>query len=150
MKVSDLLNNPAGLTGLPAREEIKLKAGRGADFRNQLVKAENSNYEQHLERLVNEIIKQGEILAKRVDVGELRAYRRLISEFLEVAIGNSKKFFKQSLLDRRGRRKVYATIKNINTELDLLTQDVITGEKDNISLLQRLDDIRGLILDLFM
>ena len=80
----------------------------------------------------------------------MRIYRKLISEFLDVAVGNSKKFSKKSLLDRRGRHKVYAVIKNINTELDLLTQDVMSGEKDNISLLQRLDDIRGLILDLFM
>jgi uncharacterized protein YaaR (DUF327 family) len=150
LKVSDLLNNSASLAGRPIRDESKLKAGRSADFRNQLVKAEGSNYEQHLERLVNEIFKQGESLAKRIDVGELRIYRRLISEFLDVALGNSKMFSKQSLLDRRGRRKVYAIIKNINTDLDLLTQDVMTGEKENISLLQRLDDIRGLILDLFM
>ena len=150
MKVQDTLTNSAGMSGVPAKDDIKLKAGRGADFRNQLVKAEDSNYQQHLEKLVDNIIKQGENLSKRIDVRELKIYRKLISEFLDTAIGNSRKFSKQSLLDRRGRHKVYAIIKNINTELELLTQDVINGEKDNISLLQRLDDIRGLILDLFM
>lgn len=150
MKVSDSLSNPAGVSGLPIKDDVKLKAGRSADFRNQLAKAEDNNYEQHLERLVNDIVRQGETLARRIDVRELMLYRKLISEFLDVAVGNSKKFSKKSLLDKRGRHKVYAIIKNINAELDLLTQDVMNGEKDNISLLQKLDDIRGLILDLFM
>lgn len=150
MKVRETLGNASGMSSLPVKDDAKVRHGRGAEFHNQLTKAENTNYEQHLQKLVNDIVKQGEILAKRVDVRELRIYKGLISEFLELAVGSSRKFSKQSLLDRRGRHKVFALIKNINEELDLLTQDVMSGEKDNISLLKRLDDIRGLILDLFM
>ena len=150
MKVRETLGNTSGMPSLPVRDDAKVRSGRGAEFHNQLVKAENTNYEQHLEKLVNDIVRQGETLAKRIDVRELMMYKGLISEFLELALGNSKKFTKQSLLDRRGRHKVFALVKNINAELDLLTQDVMNGEKDNISLLKRLDDIRGLILDIFM
>lgn len=150
MKVRDSLNNPAGISGMAAREDVKVAPGKGSEFRNRLARAEDSNYEQQLEKLVKDIIRQGETLAKRIDVRELRNYRRLISEFLDSALGSSRKFSKQSLLDRRGRHKVYAIIKNINSELDLLTQDVINGEKDNISLLKRLDDIKGLIMDLLI
>ncbi|MEN6316971.1 MAG: YaaR family protein [Clostridiaceae bacterium] len=150
MKVNDLLSNHAGVPGMPAKDDMKVKPGRNADFRSHLAKAEENNYEQHLEKLVKDIVSQGETLAKRIDVKELRTYRRLIAEFLDLALGNSKKFSKQNLLDRRGRRKVYAIIKNVNEELDLLTQDVMNGEKENINLLKRLDDIRGLILDLLM
>lgn len=150
MKVNETHSGSSGVLGLPARDDKKVNAGRSADFRSQLVKAEDSNYEMHLERLVRDIISQGETLAKRVDIRELKVYKRLISEFLELAIGNSKKFSKKSMLDRRGRRKVYAIIKSINGELDQLTEDVLNGERDSIGLLKRLDDIRGLILDLFM
>lgn len=150
MKVSDTLGNSAGLTGLPSKDDTKVKTGRGAEFRSQLLRAEDSNYEQHLERLVQDIVKQGDVLAKKIDIRELKVYRKLIAEFLDVALGNSRKFSKRSLLDRRGRHKVFAVINNINSELDLLAQDVLQGEKDNIGLLQRLADIRGLILDLFM
>lgn len=150
MKVSDTLGNMAGLTGLPAKDDTKIKPGKNGEFRNQLSRAEDSNYEQHIERLVQDIVKQGDILSKKIDIRELKTYRKLIAEFLDVALGNSRKFSKKSILDRRGRHKVFAVIKNINNELDLLTQEVLQGEKDNISLLQRLADIRGLILDLFM
>ncbi len=150
MKVQETRGNSLGMPNLTAKEDMKVKSGRGAEFHNQLVKAENENYEQHLEKLVNDIVRQGQMLAKRVDVRELMIYKGLISEFIEMALGGSRKFSKQSLLDRRGRHKVYALVKNINAELDLLIQDVMSGEKDNISLLKRLDDIRGLIMDIFM
>ncbi len=150
MKISDTLGNTAGLPGLPTKDDTKVRPGRSGEFRNQLSRAEDSNYEQHLDRLVKDIVKQGDILAKKIDIRELKVYKKLIAEFLDLALGNSRKFSKRSILDRRGRHKVFAIVKNINTELDLLTQDVLQGEKDNISLLQRLADIRGLILDLFM
>ena len=150
MKVSDTLGNTAGLAGLPIKDEAKVKPGRAGEFRSHLSRAEDSNYEQHLERLVQDIVKQGDTLAKKVDIRELKVYKKLIAEFLDVALGNSRKFSKKNILDRRGRHKVFAIITNINSELDLLAQEVLQGEKDNISLLQRLADIRGLILDLFM
>ena len=134
---------------MPVKDDVKIKAGKNADFQNQLAKAEDLGYEQRLEKLVQDITNQGETLSKRVDVRELKIYKKLIAEFLETALGNSRKFSKKSLLDRRGRHKVYAIVQSINDELDRLTQDVLNGEKDNINLLRRLEDIRGLILDLY-
>lgn len=149
MKVSDLLNNPAGLKDLPIKDGIKNRTDHGVDFGNHLSIACDMSDTQHLQRLVETITKQGQSLAAHIDIRELRIYKKLIAEFIEAAVWSSKKYSKKSLLDRRGRRKVFAIIKSINDELELLTQDVLSGEKDNISLLQRLDDIRGLILDLF-
>lgn len=150
MKVSDTLSNPAGTPGLPVKDDARIRPSGRNEFRSRLAKVEDGNYEQHLQKLAEDIAKQGEILAKKVDIRELKVYRRLIAEFLDVALGNSRRFSKKSLLDRRGRHKVYAIVRNINSELDLLTQDVLRGESENLSLLQRLADIRGLILDLFM
>ncbi|NMA33594.1 MAG: YaaR family protein [Clostridiaceae bacterium] len=149
MKISDTLSNAAGLSGLPVKDEKKVKPGKRGEFRNRLKQAEDANYEEHLKSLVEEIIAQGERLAERVDIRELKIYKKLIAEFLDLAIGNSKKFSKRSLLDRRGRHRVFAIVRNINEELEQLTQDILQGEKENIRLLQRLADIRGLILDLF-
>jgi uncharacterized protein YaaR (DUF327 family) len=150
LKISDTLGNTAGLAGLQVKDDTRIKSGRTGEFKNLLTRAEDGNYEQHLERLVQDIVKQGDILAKKIDIRELKVYKKLISEFLSLALGNSRKFSKKSILDRRGRHKVFAIVKNINNELDLLTQEVLQGEMDNIRLLQRLADIRGLILDLFM
>lgn len=150
MKIIDLEKNPSGVPNLPAKGGKKVSAGKEADFRSQLARAEGNSYEQHLEALVDEIIKQGEKLSKKVDVREFRDYKKLISEFLDSALGKSMKFSKRSLLDRKGRHKVYALVKRINEEVEMLARDVMDGERDNIGLLKRMDDIRGLILDMIL
>ena len=65
-------------------------------------------------------------------------------------MAHSHSFTKKSFLDRRGRHRVYAIIKKINEELIELTNEVIKSEQNNLSILKKLDDIRGLILDLLL
>lgn len=150
MKVRESLSNPSNVAGLPGKEERKVSESRESGFQEQLKHVENRNYEERLKELMDGITQQGEKLAKKNDIRELKIYKKLISEFLDEAVSNSHKFSKQSFLDRRGRHRVYAVIKRVNEELELLTQDVLKEEKDNIKILQRLDDIRGLILDIVM
>jgi uncharacterized protein YaaR (DUF327 family) len=52
-------------------------------------------------------------------------------------------------LDRRGRHRVYGIIKLIDENLDELALELIKEEKDTIAVLNRIDEIRGLLLDIF-
>lgn len=122
----------------------------GRSFLETVQKAEDGNIVTRLREKADEIVKQGEKLAEKVDIKELRVYKKLISDFMDEAVGNSRKFSRQSFLDRRGRHKVYAVIKKVNEELDELTREVLQGERDRIKILKKLDDIKGLILDIMM
>lgn len=150
MKVSETLSQPSNVTSIAGSGERKTSEIKGESFQSQLKRAEGQNIEERINLLVQGIVEQGEKLSKRTDIRELKKYKKLISEFLDETIGNSRKFSKESFLDRRGRYKVFATVKKINEELDGLTRDVLSEEKDNIKILQRLDDIRGLILDIIL
>ena len=121
-----------------------------ASFFETVKNAEERNVLERLREKAGEIAAQGEKLADKIDIKELRAYKKLISDFMDEAVGNSRKFSKQSFLDRRGRHKVYAVIKQVNEELDELTREVLREEKDRIKILKKLDDIKGLILDIVM
>lgn len=150
LKVEDTLSNRSNLidiTQIESRQGIEVK---DSDFQGQLQQAEYKNYKGKLDQLAEQIFEQGRKVEKKADVKELIAYKRLISEFLSEFMNNTYKFSKQSSLDRRGRYRVYSTIKKINQELDNLTEDILSSQKDNLKVLQRLDDIRGLILDLLM
>ena len=150
MKVREALTQPSNLTGVAGRDERKISEVKENNFHSQLRRVEGQNLEERINNLVNQILEQGEKLAKKMDIRELKKYKKLISEFLDEAVDNSHKFSKESFMDRRGRYKVYGTIKKINEELEGLTKDVLSEEKDNINILQRLEDIRGLILDIVM
>ena len=150
MKISETLNQSSTVLGITEKEDRKVSESKDANFQSKLKRIEGQNHEERLQGFVDQIIKQGKKLGEKVDIRELKIYKKLISEFLSEAVNDSHKFSKENFLDRRGRYRVYATVKKVNNELELLTKDVLNEEKDNIKILQRLDDIRGLILDLIL
>lgn len=150
MKVNDTLNNMRNVSDLANKEDRKTINSSGTNFNTHLKKMNGENQDEKLRELAKNIIGQGEKFSKRIDISELKAYKRMISEFLDEAVSGSNKFSKESFLDRRGRHRVYATVKKVNKELDDLTQEVLKSERDNIKILTSIEDIRGLILDIVL
>lgn len=150
MRIKETITNAANMHETGNKDDKKIMDGKETSFRNHLNSLEQISYEERIKYLVGKIEKQGEKLGQKIDLKELKIYKRLISEFLDEAVNNSYKFSKDSSLDRRGRYKVFATVKKINKEIDQLTKDILNGEKDNIAVLKKIEDIRGLVLDLLI
>lgn len=150
MKISNSPKKMSNLINTSPGDDKRVTDIRPASFNEHMAKAQDRHYEERIAVLIDEINKQGEKLSKKVDIKELAIYKKLISEFLEEAVNNSHKFSKENFLDRRGRYRMYAIIKKVNQQLDALTEEVLREEKDNLRILQRLDDIRGLLLDMLM
>ncbi|MGV8146885.1 MAG: YaaR family protein [Alkaliphilus sp.] len=104
----------------------------------------------HLEKLYSQIDQQSGRLSEKLNINEVVRYKKLVKEFLNIAVKNSHQFSKQNFLDRRGRHRVYCIVKNVDRELDELTKDFLSQEVDRLSIIKRLDDIRGLLLDVLM
>jgi uncharacterized protein YaaR (DUF327 family) len=150
MKVREGIGTPKKIGEVHTKEEKRVVESKNISFQNQLKKAENQNYDEYLKRLMDDIFNQGEKLSKKIDIMELKRYKALISEFLLEATSNSQKFNKDSFLDRRGRHRTFVTVKKVNEELEALTKEVLNNEKDNIKILNKIGDIRGLILDMVL
>lgn len=150
MKIRHSFERASGLQGALRQEEKKVKEARSTSFQAQYRKTQEESTQEKIERLLTDISKQAEVLEKRMDIGELKVYKQLISEFLHETVNNSHMFFKESMLDRRGRHRVWAMVKRVNDELEKLTQEVLKEEKDNIRILSCMEDIRGLLLDIIM
>ena len=58
-------------------------------------------------------------------------------------------FSRENFLDRRGRHRVYGIIRLIDSNLDELASELVEDEKDHLSILARIGEIRGLLLDIF-
>jgi uncharacterized protein YaaR (DUF327 family) len=63
-------------------------------------------------------------------------------------VSRSHKFTRENFLDRKGRHRVYTMIKLVNKELDELAMELIKDEKDHIVILNKIDEIRGLLIDI--
>lgn len=131
-------------------ESVAVRQKDAPSFDTQLGRTFHNAQEERLMQLAKEVEAQGKKLASRVDVGEMRAYRRLISSFIEEAVAGFGRFSKESFLDRRGRHRVYATVKTISERLEALAKEVVKAEKDNLAIAGHIEDIRGLVLDLLL
>lgn len=110
---------------------------------------EEAGLAERLNLMMQEITMQGDKIVKRMDVTDMRKYRTLIKEFMNEIVNRSHKFSRENFLDRRGRHRVYGIIRLVDEKLDELAQELVKGECDKISILAKVDEIRGLLLDIF-
>ena len=119
------------------------------DFKFTLMsKIEEDGLAERLDGMMKEIVQQGKKLTKRMDIRDMKHYRTLIKEFLNEVVNRSHKFSRENFLDRRGRHRVYGMIKRVDEALDELAGELIKDEKDSIAILDKVDEIRGLLLDI--
>ena len=121
----------------------------GEDFKFTLMSSiEEAGLSERLSVMMQEITMQGEKLGKHMDVRDMKHCRRLIQEFMNEIVNRSHKFSRENFLDRRGRHRVYGMIKRVNVVLDELAGELIKEEKDTLAILSKVDEIRGLLLDI--
>lgn len=109
---------------------------------------EDQELQARLSHMLDEISAHGKKLAKHTDVRDMKYYRELIRGFMNEIVSRSHKFTRENFLDRKGRHRVYTMIKLVNEDLDELAQELIKDEKDRIFILNKIDEIRGLLLDI--
>ena len=119
------------------------------DFKFTLMSSiEEDGLAARLQVMMEEITMQGKKLGKHMDVRDMKHYRKLIKECMNEIVNRSHKFSRENFLDRRGRHRVYGMIKRVDEVLDELAGELIKDEKDAIAILDKVDEIRGLLLDI--
>ena len=98
---------------------------------------------------MEQISEQGDKLAKKRDIRDMKRYRGLIKEFLNEIINRSHSFSRENFLDRKGRHRVYGIIRLVDENLDELAKELMKDEKDHLAILSKIGEIRGLLLDIF-
>ncbi len=122
----------------------------GGAFRLALISnIEEQELQARLASLMEEITMQGDKLVKHRNIKDMKKYRTLVKEFLNEIVNRSHSFSRENFLDRRGRHRVYGIIRLVDAKLDELAQELVKDEKDNLNILSKIGEIRGLLLDIF-
>lgn len=111
---------------------------------------EEAELQQRLVGMMEEITMQGDKLKKKMDIRDMKHYRSLVKNFMNEVVNRSHEFSRENFLDRRGRHRVYGIIRRVDEALDELAQELVKEEQDALTILARIDEIRGLLLDIFM
>lgn len=118
-------------------------------FRFTLMSAiEEDGLQERLGAMFDEITMQGNKITKHMDVKDMKRYRALVKDFLNEVVNRSHKFSRENFLDRKGRHRVYGIVRLVDQNLDDLAQELMKEEKDHLSILAKVGEIRGLLLDI--
>ena len=108
----------------------------------------DADLQTKIDSLMTNITVQGELIARHMDIRDMKKYRGLILDFLNEVVYRSHKFSRENFLDRKGRHRVYGIIRLIDSNLDELAQELVKDEQNHIAILERIGEIRGLLLDI--
>ncbi len=142
IKINDI--NP--IQQVTEKQDVKETKG---GFKFTLASAINDDeLQERLTSLMDRIDDQGQKIAKHMDIRDMKQYRSLVKEFVNEVINRSHTFARNDFLDRRGRHRVYGMVKMVDKNLDELAQALVEDEKDHLTILGKVDEIRGLLLDI--
>lgn len=109
---------------------------------------EEKDLQEKLNSMMQEITAQGERISKHMDIKDMKKYRELVKGFLNEVVTRSHEFSRENFLDRRGRHRVYGIVRLVDKNLDDLASELVKEEKDHLAIISKIDDIRGLLLDI--
>lgn len=140
------VNEVSGVTQTTETNNVKAKE---EEFKFTLASAiDDAELKEKLSGLMDEITQQGKKISEHMDIRDMKKYRTLVKDFLNEVVNRSHKFSRENFLDRRGRHRVYGIVKLVDKNLDDLASELVKDEKDHLAILGRVDEIRGLLLDI--
>ena len=109
---------------------------------------EEKDLQEKLNSMMEQITVQGDKISKHMDIKDMKKYRELVKGFLNEVLSRSHELSREKFLDRRGRHRVYGIVRLVDKNLDDLAGELVKDEKDHLAIISKIDDIRGLLLDI--
>lgn len=116
-----------------------------APFRAVFFSAAEARARQSLDELLQELQAQGERLARVQNFQELEKYRELVRQFMAKLVA---KLYHLKTSQDLGS-KVQIMLKKVNAELESLADMFQSGQAAQLRVLEKVDRIKGLLLDAY-
>lgn len=136
----------------PVGQELKMtdnaaKPVHQKNFSDFMQQQDQQASKEQLAQRLKEIQMQGDRLARSMTVRELRAYRSLVKRFLEDTVRRGMGIKDTRGWDRRGRGKRYKLLEEIDATLLTMADELLDNEQGKIELLQKMGEIRGMLIN---
>lgn len=116
------------------------------DFSQSFNHAKERRSEEQLKEMIEEIHKKGNRLLVTKTYGDVIAYKKMIKEYLESIL----KFMYNTKKDISfWQTQYFITVDTIDAKLEELTTALLKDETDNLNMAASIDEIQGLIVDIY-
>ncbi len=130
------------------RGELASRPPQMQSFGDLLQHQDEQRTQEELQRKLEDIRLQGDRLARSMTVRELVLYRQMVKSFLEDTVKRGIGLKDTRGWDRRGRSKRYKLLEEVDTMLVAMGEELLTTEEGRLDLLNKVGEIRGILINL--
>jgi hypothetical protein len=116
------------------------------DFSQSFSRERQKKSEEQLNKMIDDIKKRGSKLITTKTYVDVVMYKKMIKEYLESIL----KFMYETKKDISfWQTQYFITVDTIDGKLEELTKSLLSEEKDNINIASTIDEIQGMIVDIY-
>jgi uncharacterized protein YaaR (DUF327 family) len=104
--------------------------------------------EDSLHELLDEVHNAGDALSGRPFPPEIKAYREAVRNFVHYVVENSYDTEEQVSGTTVLKRKKFTLVRVIDSKLEGMASAILRGQLSQLKILEKLDEIKGLLVDL--
>ncbi|KOS70375.1 hypothetical protein AEA09_02450 [Lysinibacillus contaminans] len=132
------------------RKESLQNNNQNNRFGDMVVKQGSKMQTEQLTRLLGDISSAGDRVARSRNLRELARFKMLVKRFLQETIDHGMELKQSHTWNRFGEGRRLKIIETIDERLVELAQDILSEEKEAIDLLDKIGEIKGLLINLYM
>ena len=101
-----------------------------------------------IEQLLDEVVEAGERLRGSQTMTTIRSYRSAVASFMRAVVDRGFDISEHTSGSNILKRKKFTLVEIVDRKLESLASVVLAGQSDQLDVLRRIDEIRGLLVDL--
>jgi len=122
----------------------------GTKFSEMVSRQGQLLHKEQIDRLLAEVQSAGERLEKSRSFQDLVKYKSLVKRLLKETVDEGMRLKQSHSWNQFAEGKVLQTVEMIDRKLIELTEEVLDKEKQSIDLLDRIGEIQGLLIHLYI
>jgi uncharacterized protein YaaR (DUF327 family) len=130
------------------RGEVPNRPAQSQSFGDLMHQQEEQRTHEELQRKLEDIRLQGDRLTRSMTIRELVLYRQMVKSFLEDTVRRGIALKESRGWDRRGRGKRYKLLEEVDAMLIAMGEELLQSEEGRIDLLQKVGEIRGILINI--
>lgn len=117
-----------------------------SDFSESFMKSYKSATKEELESYIKDIKKKGNKLILSKSYIDVKNYKSTIKNYLKAVVDYTYILNKNIVF---WENQYYSTVETINEQLESLTNELLSEEKENLDISSTIDTIQGLLIDIY-
>jgi len=119
------------------------------DFAISLADMKKIYLREELDDKLQAIQEQGRRLCRKMTLGDLKKFKQMVAEFLQFCLSKGLKLNQERLSSGSGKTKLLYIIETVDKKLLELAEELFSQNRDSLKIMALVDEIRGLLLDLY-